>query len=242
MKTKSLLTEDGQKIHYDHWQGGHEQLVVIAHGFFNSKDAILLKELAKDLSNNYDIVNMDFRGHGKSSGLFYWTTKEYIDLLAIIKELRGSYKKIGVIGFSLGAATSLISAAKSDQIDSVIAVAPPVEFGKIDYRFWELNVKSDILYNVIGNGRFGKGIRPGPFWLKKDKPVDVAGKISCPVLFIHGEADWLIKPWHSKMLYDKVLSKKKLALVQNGPHAEYLLLKNYDETMLLIREWFQETL
>jgi pimeloyl-ACP methyl ester carboxylesterase len=242
METKTLVTEDGQHICYDHYQGGHKNLVVIAHGFFNSKDAILLKKLGEALSEDYDVVNMDFRGHGKSKGLFYFTTKEYIDLLAIVAAVRPAYQRIGVIGFSLGAATSLIGASKTRQIDSVIAVSPPAEFGKIEYRFWELDMKRDVLYNVVGDGRIGKGIRPGPFWLRKEKPINVVGKIACPVLYIHGEADWLIKPWHSQALYNKTGGNKKIAIIQNGPHAEYLLLTHLDETMRLIKDWFWETL
>lgn len=242
MKTNSLFTKDNHKIAYDHYQAGNANLVIIAHGFFNSKDAVLFKKLAENLFKDYDVAVIDFRGHGKSSGLFYWTAKEYIDLIGLIEELRGGYERIGVIGFSLGAATGIISAARIAHIDSLIAVSAPTAFGKIEYRFWEMDIENDILYNLIGEGRVGKGVRPGPFWLKKEKPIDVIAHLKCPVLFIHGEVDWLIKPWHSQALYDKTPGKKKIAIIKNGPHAEYLLRKNYEETMMLIKEWFRETL
>lgn len=242
METKSIVTEDKQKIYYDHYKNGHSNLIVIAHGFFNSKDAVLLRQLGDELKDQYDTVILDFRGHGQSGGLFYWTTKEYIDLIAVLENVRKDYDKIGLIGFSLGAATSIITAAKVDWVDSVISVSAPTEFEKIEYHFWELDVENDIMYNLIGDGRVGKGVRPGPFWLKKDKPINRVADVKAPIFFLHGESDWLIKPTHSQELFSKAKSKKDIAIIKNGPHAEYLIRKNKDETVKLIRNWFTETL
>lgn len=242
MKTHTVKTSDGQDIVFDHYQHGHDKVVILAHGFFNSKDAVLLKALGHALDDRYDIIIMDFRGHGKSGGLFYWTSKEYLDLQAVLEYAQKSYQKIGVVGFSLGAATSLIAASRGDLITSLIAVSAPVEFEKIEYRFWELSFENDIVYSLIGEGKIGKGVRPGPFWQKKHKPIDLVEKIKCPVLYIHGQEDWLIKPWHSEALYERTIAPKHLAIIKNGPHAEYLIRKNKIETVGLIKNWFKETL
>ena len=242
MKTHIIKTQDGQKIAFDHYENGHDKVVIIAHGFFNSKDADLLKQLGEALGDQYDIIIMDFRGHGKSSGLFYWTSKEYLDLEAVLEYAQKSYDKIGVIGFSLGAATSLIAASRSDLITSVISVAGPTEFAKIEYRFWELDIENDILYNWFGRGKVGKKVLPGPFWQKKHKPIDLVENIKCPVMYIHGDTDWLIKHWHSEALHKKTKAQKHLAIIKGGLHAEYLMRKNKAETVGLIRTWFKETL
>jgi len=34
----TLITQDNQKISYEHESNNHDQVVVIAHGFYNSKD------------------------------------------------------------------------------------------------------------------------------------------------------------------------------------------------------------
>ena len=238
--SESIKTIDGCSIHYDLYRHGHRTLVIIAHGFFNSKEAVLLRELGQTLEDRYDVLMMDFRGHGKSGGLFYWTSKEYLDLQAVIAYAQKHYAQIGVIGFSLGAATSILAASEADGIDTVISISAPSEFEKIEYRFWELDVENDILYNLIGAGRIGKGVRPGPFWLKKDKPIQRAGQVKCPIFYIHGESDWLIKPWHSEALYKRTPTKKRLVIIKNGPHAEYLIRKNKHETVELIREWLSE--
>jgi len=242
MKTHRIRTTDGQQIAFNHYENGHDKVVIIAHGFFNSKDAALLCELSDALSDQYDVINMDFRGHGKSSGLFYWTSKEYLDLEAVLHYAKQSYDKAGVIGFSLGAATTLIAASRSDLIDSVVAVSAPTEFWKIEYRLWELNVENDIMYNWFGRGKVGKKVLPGPFWLKKYKPIDIVEKIQCPVFYIHGEIDWLIKPWHSQALHEKTKAQKHLAIIKGGLHAEYLVRKSKTEFVGLIRTWLKETL
>lgn len=237
-----VKTKDHIRIHYEHCQAGYDDVVIIAHGFFNSKQSSLLKELSEDLSLKYDILSFDFRGHGKSQGLFHWTSKEYLDLLAVIDYAKKRYTKIGVIGFSLGAATSLITASKTDCVHSLISISSPSEFEKIDYRFWELSLENDLWYGFLGRGKKGKGVRPGPFWQEKEKPVDVVERLRLPILFIHGNEDWVIKHAHSKKLYEKTKTFKKLAIIKNGPHAEYLIRKNKKELMELIHSWFKETL
>ena len=62
---KSVITEDHEKIRYDLYPAGFKKIVVIAHGFFNSKDSVLLQELGQELNKTYDVLIMDFRGHGK---------------------------------------------------------------------------------------------------------------------------------------------------------------------------------
>ncbi len=238
----TLLTSDNVLIEYDRYEQGHRHAVVIAHGFFNSKAAKLLQDLALALNDRYDVFVLDFRGHGKSQGLFYWTSREYLDLEQMLRFVRERHPRVGVVGFSLGAATSLIVAARTSFIDSLIAVSAPTEFERIEYRFWELDPDNDIFYNLVGEGRYGKGVRPGPFWLKKDKPISLVKQLKTPVLYVHGENDWLIKPIHSEELFKKTASRKALAMIKNGPHAEYLLRKHNTETLSAMRDWFNDTL
>lgn len=237
-----VTTSDQHQISLDHYESGHDKVVIIAHGFFNSKQAPLLKILGEDLATEYDVIIMDFRGHGQSNGLFHWTSKEYLDLEAVLSFAKEKYSKIGVVGFSLGAATTLITASQSDLIDSAIAVSGPTSFWRIEYYFWQLDPENDLFFGIFGHGGKGKGVRPGPFWLKKKNPIDCVGNIKCPVLYIHGEKDWLIKPWHAEALYKKTNAKKHLALIKKGPHAEYLVRKNKEETVRHIKNWFKETL
>jgi len=241
-RSTTVKTSDGVDIVFDHYQTGCGNLVLIAPGFYNSKDALLLKDLALALSGMYDVIVVDFRGHGKSGGLFHWTSREYLDLLAVLEHVRGQYDKIGVIGFSLGATTAIITASKTDLVNSIVAVSGPAEFEKIEYRFWELDIENDIRYSLLSGGRIGKGVHPGPFWFPKEKPVDIVGGLKQPIFYIHGTEDWIVKPWHSEILFEKTTADKRLEIIQGGPHAEYLLRRHKRVMLNLIRDWFNQTL
>jgi dipeptidyl aminopeptidase/acylaminoacyl peptidase len=94
----------------------------------------------------------------------------------------------------------------------------------------------------MGKGSVGKGIRPGAFWLEKKNPIEKVDNLKCPVLYIHGKKDWVILSKHSEELYEKTTSFKKLILIKDGPHAEYLIRKNSNEILPLIKNWFNQTL
>ena len=68
-----LTTVDHQKISFQHFKNGSRAVIIIAHGYYNSKQAVVLQQLAQALGKEFDIFMFDFRGHGKSSGVFTWT-------------------------------------------------------------------------------------------------------------------------------------------------------------------------
>jgi len=239
---KKLTTTDGVEIAFDHYQSNHENIIIIAPGFYNSKQAVLFKQMAQRLCDQYDIIVMDFRGHGRSKGLFTFTANEDKDLLGVLKCVEGKYKKIGIIGFSLGAAVGLITASKSKQIDSLIAVCPSAQFDKIDLNVWNMGFKENIIYNFFQEGRIGKGVRPGSLLTKKIKPIDIVGKIKIPIYFIHGSDDWLILPWHSEVLFKAANCLKKIDLIEGATHAEYIFRSFPDDTIKRFKTWFAKTL
>jgi len=239
----TLNTEDGETISYKHYAADHKVVVIIAPGFFNNKDTLTFTQLADELAAEFDVISFDFTGHGKSSGRFHWTANEAPDLRAVIKYAKEyGYQKIGVLGFSMGAAVAIIERSQNESIDSIIAVSTPSNMRKIDYHFWEPKAWRNLWMNLGPKGR-GKGVRPGNPFRKKIPPIKVVHKVSpTPILFIHGKRDWLIDADHSRDLYEAALEPKKFYLFPKAGHAE----KIYDqEPQLFIEictEWFHETL
>lgn len=244
VKTGRLATADGQEIAYDHYINGKDKVVVIVHGFFNSKSSELLAGFARHLSRMYDIFIFDLRGHGSSSGRFTWTSREGNDLEAALGFVDGKYRKIGVIGFSMGASISINVLSKGRyKVDSLVCVSALSDQSKVDYRWWRLDPENDIVYSLFSSGgRKGKGVRPGWVWHKKEKPVDTAGRLKMPVLYIHGEKDWVVDRRHSERLFDESVSKKAMKIIAGGPHAEYLLRKNGEEFIGQVDEWLAVTM
>ena len=84
IEERILKIRDGERIALDYHRCGSKKVVVLAHGFYNNKDAFLFKNIAKKLAEYYDVISFDFRGHGKTSGLFSWTSDEPNDLAAVL--------------------------------------------------------------------------------------------------------------------------------------------------------------
>ena len=237
-----LKTQDGESIAVDHHSCGFKQVVVLAHGFYNNKDAYLFKNIARKLTEHYDVISFDFRGHGKSSGLFSWTSYEPNDLAVVIDYAKDQgYEQVGVMGFSLGAAVSIIEASRNKNIDSVIAVSAPTDFWQINFHFWEPEMLNDLKLNLGIKGK-GKFIRPGNFLKRKIKPIDVVSKIApVPIYFVHGGKDWIIKSTHSEKLFQQAQEPKKLLIIDEAGHAEKIFDSSPDEFIKACVAWFDET-
>lgn len=222
VKVSSL---DKTRIAFNHLRkGGRDAVFVVCHGFAMSKDARLFLELSDDLYKLHDVITMDQRGHGESGGIYSFTAKEHEDIKAVIDYARVSYRRIYLLGFSLGAASAIIEAAKYKNVDGVIAVSAPLSFEKIENRFWEKDAFLPGLQN-IGGHTFR--LRLGNIFIKKKRPVDVIGKIApVPVLIIHGDNDPIIFRHHAEALYKKAKEPKKLVMIKNGLHAEDLYRQN----------------
>jgi len=239
----TLTTVDHQKISFQHFKNGCQAVIIIAHGYYNSKQALILQQLANALGEKYDIFMFDFRGHGKSSGVFTWTSREGNDLRAVLDFIAPQYPRKGLIAFSMGASISINVLANDKRVDSFICVSAPSDISRIDNCIWSLDWKGDVEYTLLNRqGRVGKGVRPGPFWLPKERPIDNISKIIIPVMFIHGSRDWVIKLWHSEALYQKAGGMKKLVIMKNGPHAEYLMRDYSGQFISEVQNWFLDTL
>jgi pimeloyl-ACP methyl ester carboxylesterase len=241
--TGFVKTQDNVKISYRHFFGGKDTVVVICHGFTNSKDSDYSSSLNKALSADFDIFAFDMRGHGKSSGVFTMSSREEKDFIAVLDYLKGKYAKTAVVSFSMGAAVAINTLSKRSDVQSLVCISPVSDVSKIDNHFWEMDVEGDIIYSLFtAAGRRGRGVSQGPFWLKKEKPSEAVKKLKIPVLYIHGSKDWLIKPHHSRRLYANTQSEKKFVFIENGTHAEYLLRDHYQDMITLIKDWFKQTI
>lgn len=242
MKESSLISEDNIKISLNHYvKSGRDSVLIICPGCFMCKDAKPFLNMAEDFFKYFDVIVMDFRGHGKSGGLFTFSAKEHIDLKAVVDYAKKRYAKIILLGFSLGAATAIIYTAKHKGIYEVIAVSTPTDFERIENNF----LKKEAVIPAMEKFEFGKSptLRPGNISLKKIKPVDVISEISpTPILFLSGGKDPIIYRWHSEELFRNACEPKSLVVIPNGLHAEELYLKSKKEFLDTCMEWHKRIL
>ncbi len=101
--------------------------VIVAHGYKNNRlqDNVPVMSLIEKLSSKgYNFYMFDFRNSGESGG-DQTTVGEYeqLDLLAAIRYVKEHRSdKIVLLGYSMGAATSLLAATQSPDVAAVIPI------------------------------------------------------------------------------------------------------------------------
>lgn len=234
-----VKNSSGISIAIRHSGVSKEKVIIVAPGFFQSKDTKTFQEMQKDIEKFFGVISMDFRGHGKSGGWFSFSALEKEDLKAVIDYARLHHKKVGVLGFSYGGCIAMITAVEFHNIDSLICVSAPLADDEVEFRWWRIE---SIRLALRGFER-GAGVRPGYPYFKKIRPIDIVDQISpAPIFFIHGAKDPTVDVRHSSALYEKAKEPKAIKLFEKGSHAEEIYRKFPNEFIETVTDWFQKTL
>ena len=182
--------------------GGHKTILML-HARNGRRDdpTVGLPDVARALvQNGYDVFAFDFRAHGESGGSHLgFGTLEVRDVAGALAYLRTrGIAQVGTIGFSMGAATTLNSAAEYPAMRAVVA----------DSSFADLQLLLDT--QVPRASGLPPFLLPGMelmsrLWLgsdlANDKPAHSVARLGeRPVLLIHGTADEDVPLSHAYML------------------------------------------
>lgn len=235
MEEIKLETQDGVKIALNHYKNGFKSVVILAPGWFMTKDSKSFIEMSEVFSKESDVLAMDFRGHGKSDGFYTFTSKEINDISVVVEFAKKYYEKIYLVGFSLGGAIVLIAGATFNYIDKIIAVSAPTCFEKIENQMWKPEAWIPTFQKCELKRWFS--IRPSLKICKKIKPIDIVEKIKCPTLFLAGEKDPTVYSWHTEALYKKAVCEKEYKLFENCCHAEDLFIQDREKFVKICTDW-----
>jgi N-formylmaleamate deformylase len=116
------INSNGLRIHY-YRTGGDKPKVIFNHGA--GDDGLCFTHVVKELENDYDVILLDGRGHGKSgSGKGdYSAAQRVADLVGVIQALGLNRPVVG--GHSLGADTSMNLAAQYPHLTRAIFLEDP---------------------------------------------------------------------------------------------------------------------
>jgi len=169
-------------------------LIIVNGGAQNRVDSETgTMEISQDLvEKGYNILLFDLRGRGESEGQGYHLIHSERDLGGAVDYLRQRFpsRSIGLMGFSTGAAASIIFASR-EKVEAMVS----------DNCFASV---TDSLTTKLaadwGMPRFiVRAITPALFLTarilhgyKKVDPVSRVADILCPILFIQGDADDLV--------------------------------------------------
>jgi uncharacterized protein len=209
--------EEGVRINGLHFYKEKPQgLILYFHG--NSRSIKGWAKYAKDFYRyNYDVVLVDYRGFGKSTGK---RSEENLhsDMQFVYNTLLKKYPEnhLIVYGRSIGSgfATKLAAENKPRYL---ILDAPYYSFKKVAERFLPfLPIRFVLRYHLRTDN-----------WIKN---------VSCPTYILHGTKDWLIPISHSEKLQEINPRKITLITIPGGGHNN---LPSFDVYHNFIRDILQ---
>ncbi len=183
---------------------------------------------------NYNLLALDFRGHGKNKNKFTSLGyNEVKDLLAAVSYCRKKgAARIGVLGRSMGAAAALRAAEVCPEINAVVSDASFANLNSMIRRyagrFYHLPY-----FPLVPAAVFLAEMRSG-FNYGAVNPALSISRVKTPVLIIHGEADENIPVENAKLIYAAAGGPKKLLLIPGAGHVEALSTdtKTYEKEVL----------
>ncbi len=243
-------TADGLKLKGWIIPRGSDKTVLVLHGYTSSKyDEDYIKPVIEILARNgFNVVAFDFRAHGESDGeLTTLGIKETEDMIGLIDWLEKNRpdltKNIGVIGYSMGGAISIMLAARDKRVKAVVADSPYMDVVASGKR-WIMRIKGFmrslllLIYPLIIS--FAKS--KANIDLDKLKVYNYAEKVDQPILIIAGERDDLVTLDEIKKFYNllKKHNNKVEIWIVDSKHVEAIKdhPKEYEEKVVgFFRRW-----
>lgn len=210
--------EPGVRINGLHfYRDNPKGLLLYFHG--NSRSIKGWAKYARDFYRyDYDVVLVDYRGFGKSTGKR--SEPEMLsDMQRVYRSLANEYgeQHLIVYGRSLGSGFAA-KVASDNNPRYLILDAPYYNFKKVIERFLPILPVRLVLRYHLRTDR----------WLQK---------VACPVYIIHGTRDWLIPIRHSERLQHINPRKITLIRIHGGGHNN---LPKFDEYHNFVRDILKE--
>lgn len=219
-ETVSFQSADGLRL--SGWWMPHERprgVIVGSHGHGGQKDE-LLGIGSRSWRAGYSVLLFDFRGRGESDP---WPqtliSREVEDLQAAVAFARGRAPgaRVGLIGFSMGAAVALLAAAADPDVAAVVA----------DSSF--TSGRDAVAHGVRSVLRMAPEIlilaadevvqRRHGYRFSSARPLDAVARIAPrPVLIIHGAADTTVPVEHAHRLYAAAGEPRELWVADGAEH------------------------
>ena len=237
---ESFTTADGVTLRATRIVTGSRRVVLVSPGIFMHRGSIEHRALARRLAALADVVTLDIRGHGDSGGAFTWGVREPEDVAAVARALRGTYDRVGGLGFSFGGHHVGLAAARHGVFDAVALVAAPRNLFLLDHNFLTAGLLRStplILRRRRRRTRVALPFRPPPSLVRAVDRI-----APTPLLIAHGRADWLIPPRHAEALHARAGEPKSLVMIDRGLHAENILVDEPEPLFAALEEFFSTSL
>lgn len=210
----------GKRLHGWWIPVGHRApAVVVIHGW--GANASLMLPLAHPLhAAGFHALFVDARGHGRSEQDDYASMPRFSeDLDAAVDWVlaQPQVERAGVVGHSIGAAASILAAARDEEcrISAVVAVS-----GFADV--WDVMMESSPIGTMPGAAAWA--VRRTMEYvigasLDTIAPVNHIGGIDVPIMIVHGEADEVVGVHHAYRLAEAA-RQATVGIIAGGTHSD----------------------
>jgi fermentation-respiration switch protein FrsA (DUF1100 family) len=205
-----------------------DRTIIIAHGHAGNRtqmDASLMFIFPPLVRYGYNVFTFDFRDSGKSDGLIdtvgYLEQNDLEGAFDYIKSLpQDQGQHIGFLGFSMGAAVSILVAANEPSVEAVVADSSFADLQQ--YLDTNLSKYSHLPYFPFTPVMEWLSVPLTGFDPSKVQPIKSIARIAPrPILLIHGEADTQISFDNSKRLFAAAHNPNaRLWMVPNADHIQ----------------------
>ena len=219
--------------------------VLIIHGFAGG--TYDEEKLANCLEKkwNLDVYSFTLPSHEKRK-VSSVTFKDWVDACDHMVEVLKSYgyRKIYVVGHSMGGVLATYLANKYDCIKKLVLVAPAFEiFARDDYGALD-TIKSGIKMihendtdEVVSRFMKSSVSAISEFNKLRKKYKSEYKKISIPTLVLQGDKDTVVPPDKSKELFEEINVKNKKLVILKG-YTHDVFKKEYDTPIMEIEKFF----
>ncbi len=210
-----FTTSDGVELAAWYIPNKNSKMAVIAcHGYPMDKGNIL--GMISFLADDFNLLLFDFRAMGGSKGFFSTGGgKETNDIDAAIEFLKDKgFPKAGLFGFSMGAATALMS--ENTAVAVRVADSPFADVGgELDYVFESLGVlRHPLILMMKAWSLLILGVN-----MDRESPVIKAARLTTPTLIIHGDKDTQV-PVESSLKLKAACPDAELWIIKGADHGE----------------------
>lgn len=221
-----------------------DTIIVLAHGFTSNKDRNRYIEISKSLvKEGYAFLRFDFGGSGESDENEITVKNQIDDLKSAINFVKDKkYRKIGLIGESLGGL--IVLSAYPDYQDKIkcIALVAPVTQRKTPTLYDDPKIKVEIEEKGFHlKHKDGKIFKVPKEYIDERENInqeEILNKIKCPVLIIHGSEDNTIPVEHSNKAMEYLSENSKLEIIKGADHD----LDIRHGIVTIINKWFKKHL
>lgn len=198
-------------------RGAEPDVVVVSHGYRGTKQDML--GIGPGLWRaGFEVLLYDFRGNGASEdgpqSLAHYEQQDLDAALALVRARRPG-ARVHLLGFSMGAAVSILVAARDTGIVSVVADSAFADMrGVIAHAVANLHLPSATvpLVDLATGARYG-------YRFREVAPVDAVGAIAPrPLLLLHGTEDSVIPVEHALRLAEAAGAGSELHLTEGAAH------------------------